>query len=507
MDRGVHARSVSIRAVNDRELLDLREAAPLSAEVQPDGTVKLHLIRPCVGRGKGRHVYEAQMLASNAHKLSGWRMFLDHETESERKQRGGLPRSVKDLGGIVTEARWDPDVPADGRFGQGAVIGTVRPIKAVGDLIEVHPDLVEASINARATGVKPVMRDGQRAWLVEGIEDHGSVDWVTEGGAGGKVIAEALAEAVFEDTREEQEMKLLESMTDEELRDYLQRSRPEVLIAEGSPKKKDGDGSDDPDDDGDDDSSEFTDDDDATDAKGPAAGWKKHYPAMVKRGLPTAVAKKAAKRKAMAMKESAQIEEAISDTDGGDVDPKEMVEAVMASPEMSETIKGLVEAQVEEQVKSRMDAERDRIRAEIQVGSERQIELRDLRTLAHDQIREAKLPDAFERRALAKFQITEAGPTPELDVFESYDDDDNVTESAADALKRVVEAVVKDNRELLREANPTRVRGAGATAPAGDGDGADAPKPDRIGSLTRELFESSNIDPDKAFEDVLAVRG
>lgn len=473
--------------MSERELLDLREAAPVSAEVQPDGTVKLHLIRPCVGRGKGRHVYEADMLSKNAHKFGGWRMYLDHETDTQRKSRGGLPRSVKDLGGIVTEATWDPNVPADGRFGQGAVVGTVRPIKAVGDLIEVHPDLIEASINARATGVKPVMRDGQRAWLVEGIEDHGSVDWVTEGGAGGKVIA--LAEAVFDGSEEEQEMALLESMTDEELRDYLQRSRPEVLLTEAG--KSDGD----PEDDGP--GGDGGADEDQEEADELAALVKKH----MGKGLPRALAVKAAKKE-LAAKDS---QEAADDTDddGGTMDPKAMVEAVMASAEMREAVVSLVEAQVTE----RMDAERGRIRAEAQVGAERQIELRDFRDAAHKMIREARLPEAFERRALDRFRITESGPTVDLDVFESYDDDDKITESAADALKRVVEAVIKDNKELLRSANPTRVRGAGATTPAGDGEGAASDKKDTVGTLTRELFEAANIDPDKAFEGALTLHG
>ena len=123
------------------------------------------------------------------------------------------------------ESYWDGNVPADESkgFGQGAVVGWSLPTPFIRDLAENDPELVEASISANATGVQPTMRDGRRAWLVEGIEDHGSVDWVTEAGAGGRVVQ--LMEAAYK----EDGMSLLENMTDEEFVAYVEEVRPHLL--------------------------------------------------------------------------------------------------------------------------------------------------------------------------------------------------------------------------------------------------------------------------------------
>jgi hypothetical protein len=60
-------------------------------------------------------------------------------------------------------------------------------------------------------------------WLVEGIEDRGSVDWVTEAGAGGRVAAllEAHSDDSFDDA-------FLDSMSDDELAAYLREHRPNL---------------------------------------------------------------------------------------------------------------------------------------------------------------------------------------------------------------------------------------------------------------------------------------
>jgi hypothetical protein len=219
---------------------DLQETALLApargTAVDPsDGSVKLHVIRPCVGKGKGRHLYEADMLAQNAEKFSGWTMYVDHQTEEARRKAGGLPRSLRDVGGYVVEASWDPNVPADVSrgFGQGAVVAKVIPTPDVRTLIETHPRIVHASISARATGVRPVTHKGERVFLVEGIEDRGSVDWVTEEGAGGEVVA--LMESIYHGD----DMTALDSLSDQEFTEYLRTERPQLLEAlhdEGAPQ-------------------------------------------------------------------------------------------------------------------------------------------------------------------------------------------------------------------------------------------------------------------------------
>lgn len=214
-----------------RESISLTEAIAGDSIFDEDGCVPIHIIRPGVGKGIGHHLYEADMLRRNADKFSGWKMYVDHESPAARKAAGGLPRSTRDLGGRIVEAEWDPTVPADPEkgFGQGAVVAKAKPVPWIKELIENDPEILEASIAASATGVRPVVRGGQRVWLVEGIDDSGSVDWVTEAGAGGRVAA--LLEAVASE-EDQQEMALLESLNDDELLKYVQDNRPELKLAE-----------------------------------------------------------------------------------------------------------------------------------------------------------------------------------------------------------------------------------------------------------------------------------
>lgn len=460
--------------------LEIQESAAAPPAIAADGTVKLHLIRPCVGKGKGRHVYEAKMLAENAHVFRGWRMFVDHDTAAQRKQREGLPRSVDHLGGIVVESSWDPDVPAEGRFGQGAVVGTVRAVPKIVELLKVDPALVESSINARATGVRPVQREGGQAWLVEGIEPKGTVDWVTDGGAGGRVVS--LVESVY-GTPDEEETAVFDAMTDDEVRDFLVENRPALVEAFTKKAAAKGDG-------------------DAEDkADGGADEEAELVAEYVKKGMTPEVAKQAAKRKL-----AAAAQESKDDPEGAAVavTPEDIQEAVLQSPEIATLIGDLVEARLDE----RLTAERQTIRAEAFADAGRAIELRDMRDTAHRKIDEAKLPERFAERAKAQFEIIDGSPTESLDVFETTDDAGEITETAESVLLKVVEAVVEDQRGLVASISKTRVRNQGAAQPAGDGSGeGGTEKIDRVGPLTRQMLEESNIDPDKAFDSAHALRG
>lgn len=169
---------------------DLSEAlASKPGVLAEDGTVLIHVIRPTIGQGQGRHKYTAEMLRENAEVFTGWKMYVDHQSSEARKAAGGLPRSIRDLGGRVMESWWDDSVPAEGRFGQGAVVARVKPVGQVKRLIEEDPQLLEASIRAKATDVYQDTEEGEPVWVVEGIQEKppGSVDWVSEAGAGGRV--------------------------------------------------------------------------------------------------------------------------------------------------------------------------------------------------------------------------------------------------------------------------------------------------------------------------------
>lgn len=175
---------------NNGAALELQESlASRPSPLQDDGTVLIHVIRPTIGQGLGRHKYAPEMLRENADVFTGWKMYIDHQSPEAKKAAGGLPRSIRDLGGRIMESWWDESVPAEGRFGQGAVVARVKPVGQVKRLIEEDPELLEASIRAKATEVHQALEEGEQVWVVEGIrrDPPGSVDWVSEGGAGGRI--------------------------------------------------------------------------------------------------------------------------------------------------------------------------------------------------------------------------------------------------------------------------------------------------------------------------------
>jgi hypothetical protein len=358
----------------------------------------MHLLRPCVGRGRGAHLYEAAMLQRDAGVMAGWRMFVDHLSPEAQRKAGGMPRSVRDLGGRVIESWWDGTVPPDPKkgFGQGAVMGKVRPVKFVREMVEDDPEIVESSINATATGVKPVVRDGRRVLLVEGIAPKGSVDWVTEAGAGGRVVS--LMESAY-GSPDDEEAALLEAMTDEEFREYVAEHRPSLLEAVAVPKGKPKGGK------------PAGDAEDATD--GGADEAEEGDDALVKklmaRGLPRSLAVKAAARQKAqgaggggndggGMQEAAR-----EDDDVAEITPEVLQEA-LASDAGQAMIRAIVENAVEET--------RDAIRAETTADSDRKLALREMALSADAQVTKARLPEPLKEQVRARFSLQEGRPTP-----------------------------------------------------------------------------------------------
>lgn len=457
---------------------ELTEAVELAVgegfKFGPDKTVPIHIIRPGIGKGRGRHLYEARMLQENASKFAGWKMYVDHRSREAQKAAGGLPRGVRDLGGRVLEAYWDPTVPADPErgFGQGAVVGTVRPVKWLREMIEDDPELVETSISAQATGVRPVQRDGQRVILVEGIADKGSVDWVTEAGAGGRV-APRLEEAYSDET--DVELALLESMTDDEVREHLAAMRPGIKLQEAA-----------------------SEDDAAADGAGegeqPAAPDESPEDASgeteTDEGEPAG--ENAGEGQDPATETTEVAESVTSDPDeGGDdmgnLTPEALTEALKQSTEVQDFVAGLVEAKLEEG--------REQVLAEARAEAQRDLRLQRLEVEAHRLVEASDLPTKWRASVREMFSLNEAGePTDALDVVDEIDEFGNVVKSASDVLKEAVDEELSRQRELLAEANPTRVRGQGRTtsAPA-------APQKASETGWGQYLQESAGIDPDRAF--------
>lgn len=428
-----------IETTPPKEAFDISESVRLSENVfNDDGTVTIHVMRPCIGKGKGRHLYTAEMLEENAHKFSGWRMFKNHLSEQARRALGGLPRPIEHIGGRVLEARWDGTVPADPEngFGQGAVVADVKPIGEIKELIEQDPELIEASINAKATSVQPVMADGKRAWLVEGIQDNGSVDWVTEAGAGGRVAS--LVESVYH-TQEDIEMALLESMSDEELVETLRESRPGLVegLVEGR---------------------------EATPAE--------------------------------------KTTEENKVTENGDEKPVEALREALESDEGKALIGQLFQPMLQEAI----EFERELIHAEASAEADRKLQLRDMRDEAHQMVEAARLPEKWETDLKSKYQLTESGPTPALDVLDEINDEGEVVKTAPDALREAIEADIAHQRELITSARPTRVRNQGPTRieeSNSEKDEKDETKPaaKKDGALWEQTLQEAGIDPGEAYTE------
>lgn len=427
------------------------------------GRVPVVVIRPGIGKGKGRHLYEADMLRENAHKFTGWKMYIDHQSPDARRAAGGLPRSVRDLGGRLEETIWWDGIPATDDHGQGAVVGLAKPVPFVRELVENDPQLVETSISAQATGVRPVSRGGDRVWLVEGIEDKGSLDWVTEAGAGGRVIS--LMESHYSES-EGVDRALLEALSDDDFKTYIEENRPELLEAmKGKQSPPEGG--------------------DELSAK---------VEELVKKGVPRASAMHRART---ALQEANRESE---EDDVAEITAEQLQEAVAASPDI--LLKALTESSEAQMfISGLVEAKLDEAKTEIEEAAEtrtkRVVQLAGLEKEAHRLIEASGLPETWRAGLHSEFELQESGePTDGLDVVDAVDDDGKVEKTAKAVLTEAVEERIKAERERLAEANPTRVR-----APGGGGSEPETGpvKSVKDTSWGRFLQESAGVDPDRAF--------
>lgn len=431
------------------QALELHETASIAIEegasspIAADGTVLVHIIRPGIGKGKGRHVYEANMLEEHAPMFAGqaiqdrtankpWKMYADHRSTEAKKAAGGLPRSLRDVAGIIKESWWDGDVPADAAagFGQGAVVAKVKPVPWVRELIETDPELVETSISAQATSVRPVTRGNQRAWLVEGIRPKGSVDFVTEAGAGGRVAP--LLEGFAEDSGE-MGVELIEAMDDDDFREWIAETRPTLLEALRSEPEK-----------------------------------------------PTPT----------------------EDDDVADITPEALAEALASSPDVlvkalqSDTGKAAITALVEGEIAD--------VTSRSQATVSRVIQLARLERAAHEQIDATKLPETWKTGLKERYALLESGePTESLDVFDETGEFGQVTKPAREVLREALETDITAEQTKLREARPTLVRGQGGRGAelqeTEDGDGKPKPIEDAAKTGWGRYLKTAGVDPAGAF--------
>lgn len=443
------------------------------------------------------------MLQENAHVFTGWSVYVDHESPEAKRARGGLPRSLNDVGGLIEESWWDPSVPAQGRFGQGAVVGRLRPIRDLKAIIEELPQAARFSIKAKATDVSEGIEEGHQVWVVEGIRDNppGSVDAVTIDGAGGKVAA--LLEAQPDDETSLRESA--EVLEEAKLKAEARKGLPDTAFAIPGAREY-----------------PIHDESHARAALSMVEAHgdedqKKKVRAAVKRRYP-----------------DIDVQEATTESpDEGEGDTvKDLIEALQdPESEVSQAVKAMAKEQaaeiVEAEVKERVDGAREDIREEVReelqsdfderlkteveearseekAKTDREKELQALRTKAHEMIEGAELgSEKLTAKLKAQYDIEESGdPTEALDLVDRVDSGGKVVKSAEDQLSEAVEAEIADAREVLAEANPTKVEGQGGGENDTEIVEAQKAKTEKTeGRFYRELLEESGVDPDEAFPD------
>lgn len=150
--------------------------------LRPDGTLPIKLIQPGWG-SSGYYGPEVLERDGPAAFPAGTKMYLDHPTESEAAERP--ERSVRDLAAVTTsEAKWNANgIDGPGLYADAKAIEAYQPF-----IEELSPHIGLSIRTAGALGWGEA--DGRSGAIVEKIV-HGpgtSIDFVTEPGAGGKVL-------------------------------------------------------------------------------------------------------------------------------------------------------------------------------------------------------------------------------------------------------------------------------------------------------------------------------
>lgn len=184
------------------------EIVPLvEKSVRQDGTFPIRIIAP--GWGSSGY-YSKQVLERDIPKVfpAGTHMHFDHPTVSESKERP--ERSVKTIAAVTSSLPvWQDNGPAGpGMYAEAKARSQYRA-----DIEELAP-YIGVSIVAsghRKTGIA----EGRKGPVIESIHAGGSIDFVTQAGAGGQVISlfeaarsRAISEPITEvDEVSDQELK------------------------------------------------------------------------------------------------------------------------------------------------------------------------------------------------------------------------------------------------------------------------------------------------------------
>lgn len=160
----------------------------LSARIDEAGSGVYEVKAIAAGKGSSGY-YGADMLERAAHLFDNVQMFWNHPSADEEANRP--ERSLRDLAGVFTNARFDTAPDGPGVYGIARVFAPFR------EAVREMAPYIGLSIYGFGTS-EPGEVDGEPQDIVT-LEEIRSVDFVTLPGAGGKVLA------LFESMRNQKE--------------------------------------------------------------------------------------------------------------------------------------------------------------------------------------------------------------------------------------------------------------------------------------------------------------
>lgn len=146
------------------------------------GKLKVTIIKPGLNKSKARF-YPAETLKRDYHVFEGAKMFADHQSEKEAKDKpeGSVNNWVASLKNVHAES--------DGTLSGDAFV-IDPPFKAKLDALQTAGLLHEMGVSIRAIGeASEQEREGVTTNVVESLIAARSVDFVTYAGAGGQIEA------------------------------------------------------------------------------------------------------------------------------------------------------------------------------------------------------------------------------------------------------------------------------------------------------------------------------
>lgn len=260
---------------------------------------------------------------------------------------------------------------------------------------------------------------------------------------------------------------MLESLDAQEVVEFLQRERPDVMsvLVEAKPYDPDGDGDEDTEMPG----VNGKDDDDDE-------GTRKRSVRETKEVAPT----------------MGEINEALLEALQSD-EGKALLES-----QVEELFSAIVAPKLAELIEAVLTDERELLAADASATSARQIEVRDLRDAAHRQINESRLPETLKQELREEYEIVDGKPTAKLDVAEA--EIDGVKKPAGELLKESVDADIARKRAVVEEIKPTQVRGQGPRTESSLTEGKsqeDKPEKTSGSTLTDHLLVEARIGEDE----------